>query len=59
MLSIHSSLLIPRTALTHETYKSLDTYWFVTSLLKRKEQQKKSQTFKIPSQTFSVKPGIK
>lgn len=37
MLVIHSSLLVPCTALIYETYKSLDTYCFITSLLIRKE----------------------
>lgn len=32
---------------------------FITSLLKRKEHQKNPQTFKVPSQPISVKPGIR
>lgn len=55
MLALGSPLLIPRTALTHETYKSLDTYWFITSLLKRKEQQKKSPNTQDPFTTYFCK----
>lgn len=54
-----SILLIPYTVLTYETFKSLDTYWFLTSLLKRKGHQKNPQTFKVPSQPISVKPAIR
>lgn len=55
MLVIRSSLLVPCTALIYETCKSLDTYCFITSLLIRKEQQKKSPNTQDPFTTYFCK----